>query len=605
MERSEPSLVPEWLRSNGSVNGAGSSAHHFASSHKDVSASANHLRNRNFRSISDFDSPRSTVFDRTSSSNSRRSSSNGSAKHAYGSFSRYNREKGREQEKDRSSFRDHWDNDPSDSLGSLLNSRVEKSALRRSHSMISRNQGDLFLRNVRVDSKSTVNSNHSNGNCLLSGSGVGGSTIQKAAFDKDFPSLGTEEKQGVPDIPRVSSPSLVSAVQSLPVSSSALIGGERWTSALAEVPTVVGTGSAGSSSAIQSVSASGSGVSSTTNGLNMAEALAQAPSRSRTDPQLSVKTQRLEELAIKQSRQLIPVTPSTSKSLVLNSSDKSKPKAVARVGEMNVAAKNGLQQSHIHAHTGTLKPDATKATHGKLLVLKQARENGHLSPTQKEIPNLANNANGKTVNSQLAATPSAASASTKIPNSLKPRAATNLLPGFPLEKRSLAQTQSRSDFFNLLKKKSGTNAAPDSPDAAPITSPPNVVKPEEVTKDEVSPSVTTLHDIENGAPATSSSDTHQETKGSSDDDEEKNTSFSTHVLPEEEAEFLRSLGWDGKYCEDEGLTEEEINDFYQELMKLGPTLKLCRGMQPKLPEFLATNLDGASSVLSSSDAESA
>ena len=32
MERSEPALVPEWLRSAGSVTGADSSAHHSASS---------------------------------------------------------------------------------------------------------------------------------------------------------------------------------------------------------------------------------------------------------------------------------------------------------------------------------------------------------------------------------------------------------------------------------------------------------------------------------------------------------------------------------------------------------------------------------------------
>lgn len=32
MDRSEPSLVPEWLRSAGSVVGAGNSAQHFASS---------------------------------------------------------------------------------------------------------------------------------------------------------------------------------------------------------------------------------------------------------------------------------------------------------------------------------------------------------------------------------------------------------------------------------------------------------------------------------------------------------------------------------------------------------------------------------------------
>jgi len=32
MERSEPTLVPEWLRSAGSVAGAGSSTQHFPSS---------------------------------------------------------------------------------------------------------------------------------------------------------------------------------------------------------------------------------------------------------------------------------------------------------------------------------------------------------------------------------------------------------------------------------------------------------------------------------------------------------------------------------------------------------------------------------------------
>ncbi|KAL0288322.1 UNVERIFIED_CONTAM: hypothetical protein Scaly_2734200 [Sesamum calycinum] len=36
---------------------------------------------------------------------------------------------------------------------------------------------------------------------------------------------------------------------------------------------------------------------------------------------------------------------------------------------------------------------------------------------------------------------------------------------------------------------------------------------------------------------------------------------------EEEAAFLRSLGWEENGGEDEGLTEEEINAFYQEYMK--------------------------------------
>ncbi|GLU00997.1 hypothetical protein SLE2022_183260 [Rubroshorea leprosula] len=613
MERSEPTLVPEWLRSTGSIAGSGGSAHHSASSssHTDVSSPTHHLRNRNSRSTSDFDSPRSAFLDRTSSSNSRRSSSNGSAKHAYGSFGRNHRDKDRERDKERSSFGDNWDKDSSDALGSILASRVEKNALQRSHSMVSRKHGDLFPRRVTAELKDTGNSNHGNGNGLLSGSGIVGNNIQKAAFEKDFPTLGTEEKQGIPDIPRVSSPCLGLAVQSLPISNSALIGGERWTSALAEVPTLVGTSSSGSLSVLQTVSASASGPSSAVNGLNMAEALAQAPSRTRADPQLSTKTQKLEELAIKQSRQLIPVTPSMPKGSVLNSSDKSKPKTAVRTGEMNIAAKSGPQQPpplHLanQSYVGNMKSDVTKMTHGKLLVLKQARENGPLSPTQKDIPNPANNTNNRTANNQLAASPSVASAPLKSSNSLKPHigerkaAAPNLLSGFTMEKRSLAQTQSRNDFFNLLKKKNGTHTSSDPPDAGPNISSPTAEK-SEVTKEVVSPSTT--HVIENGAAAISNGDAHQEFQRFSDD-EDKNMNFSTPVLPEEEAAFLRSLGWDGKYCEDEGLTEEEINDFYKELMKLGSTLNLYRGMQPKQPEALATNLDRASSELSSSDSES-
>ena len=86
----------------------------------DVSSLVHHGRHRNSRNISDFDSPRSTFLDRTSSLNSRRSSSNGSAKHAYSSFSRSHRDKDRERDKERSSFGDHWDRDSIDPLESIL-----------------------------------------------------------------------------------------------------------------------------------------------------------------------------------------------------------------------------------------------------------------------------------------------------------------------------------------------------------------------------------------------------------------------------------------------------------------------------------------------------
>ncbi|KAK8549111.1 hypothetical protein V6N12_062009 [Hibiscus sabdariffa] len=287
------------------------------------------------------------------------------------------------------------------------------------------------------------------------------------------------------DSPRHAFLDRTSSLNSRRSSSNALIGGEGWTSALAEMPAAVGSSNTGSMTASLTASTSGCGGPSVSVGLNMAEALAQAPSRTRTAPQLSVKTQRLEELAIKQSKQLIPVTPSMPKGSVLNSVDKSKAKPAVR-----------------------------------------ARwENGVSSPTQKDVATPTTNVNSKVTSSQhaVAGVTSAPARNSNNPkHSAGERKAAALIPiaGFTVEKRpSLAQTQSRNDFFNHLKKKTSTNTSPD----------------------------------------------------------------------EEEAAFLHSLGWEENSGDDEGLTEEEINAFYRRY-----------SVQPKLAQSIATNLDGASSELSSS-----
>ncbi|KAJ6954444.1 hypothetical protein NC652_006008 [Populus alba x Populus x berolinensis] len=589
MERSEPSLVPEWLRSPGSVSGAGSSAHHFASSssHSDVSSLGNHTRNRSFKSISDFDSPRSAFLDRQSSSNSRRSSINGSAKHPYSSFSRSHRDKDRERDKERSSFGDHWDRDSSDPLGGILTSRIEKDTLRHSHSMVSRKHSEVMLRRAASELKNGSSSNHANGNGLVSG-GSFGSSSQKAVFEKDFPSLGNEDREGVPDIARVSSPGLSSSVQNLPVGSSALIGGEGWTSALAEVPTIIGNSSTSSSSTAQTVAASSPGTSSGMAGLNMAEALTQAPLRTRTAPQLSVQTQRLEELAIKQSRQLIPVTPSMPKNLVLSSSDKSKPKTGIRPGEMNMAAKSSQQQSSLHPANQSsvgvhVKSDATK-TSGKLFVLKPVWENG-VSPSPKDAA--SPNTSSRTTNSQLAA-PSVPSLPLRSPNNPKLSSverkptSLNLNSGFGGEKR----TQSRNNFFNDLKKKTAMNTSSVA-DSASVVLSPTSEKSCEVIKEVVS-APASPQAVQNGAELTSNGGTLEEVQRFS----------------EEEVSFLRSLGWEENSGEEEGLTEEEINAFLQEYITKKPSLKVCRGMLQKLNECHAATLGGASFASSSSDSGS-
>ncbi|XP_057755093.1 uncharacterized protein LOC130974300 isoform X2 [Arachis stenosperma] len=613
MERSEPALVPEWLRGAGNVAGAGNSAQQFASpsNHADTPTLADRSRNRSSKTNGDFDSTRSISFERTASSNSRRSSINGSAKHAYSSFNRSHRDKDRDREKDRSSFSDQWDRGSSE--------RIERETLQRSHSMLSRKQSETLIRRVVVNTKSGGSSNQNNGNDILSGGSI--SSVQKAFFDKDFPSLGAEEKQGIAEIGRVPSPGLGSAAsQSLPVGNSALIRGEGWTSALAEVPTIIGSSSPGFVMVQQNATAaSGSVASSTTAGLNMAEALAQTPSQARSAPQVLVKIQRLEELAIKQSRQLIPVTPSMPKALVPNSSEKSKPKAAVRSTEMSVSAKSLPQQpSGLHSTSQSVRNVNTKVeapkTCGKFTDLKSVVWENGVSPTfSKEVSNLTNSSIGKsgsqhTVASAVASTPSKNTNYMKSPTVQKP--SLDLKIGSTVEKRhSHSHSQSRNDFFNLIKKKTLMNSSTVVPDSIPVVSSPISEKSGELNGVVVKPSVYP-QSTGNGPQVTSNGNAHayEESQRLSDSEEKDSIPSATISPDEEEAAFLRSLGWEENSDEDEGLTEEEINAFYQECKKLGPTtFKLCQGMQPnlsKLFESYASNLHGASAELSSSNSGS-
>ncbi|KAM7250716.1 hypothetical protein ACFE04_022599 [Oxalis oulophora] len=476
MGKSEPTLVPEWLRSStGSITGGGSSATHFASSssHSDFSSLANHTRNRNSKSTSDFvDNPRLALLDRTSSSNSRRSSSNGSAKHAYSSFSRGNRD--RDREKERSSISNHWESDSLDPIGNILAVRGERSLLQRSQSLLSRKQGDSFPR------------------------------------------------------------------------------------------------------------------------------------------KLSVKTQRLEELAIKQSRQLIPVTPSIAKGSTLHVeligleankrngkdslpletsslslSDKTKPKTTVRSNEMSLTPKAAQQQPSspfLHANNnqsiggGVVKTDPPKT---KLLVLKPGRQNGVSNHNKDAVSSPTSNANNssRASNNQPVVAPPP-SRSPKIASSGERKAA--ILSGFSVDKKpTVLQTQkSRNDFFNLIKKKTSSSNA--SSHSASVQMEKSETATNKVVTGENS------HTIENSV-------------SNGDKFEGGDKSTIERAYPnEEEVAFLRSLGWDENSGEDEGLTEEEINAFRQQYM-MKPVLK--RGIEPKLPEPHTTSLGGQSD-LSSSDSES-
>ncbi|XP_042041111.1 uncharacterized protein LOC121786534 isoform X1 [Salvia splendens] len=584
MERTEPALVPEWLRCTRNFSGGGASVHL-----SDASSSVHSTRSRPFRSNSEKES--SHYLQRSSSSNSRRSSGiNGSTKHPYSSFSRSHWDRNRDREKEKSISDDIWEHDP---LESILNSRVERNSLRRSQSLVSRKTGEPSPR--RVDKKDSPISENG---ALSRGSNL--NVIQKSVFEKDFPSLGTEDKQGVAGIRRASSPGLSSAVQSLPVGSSGFLGGEKWTSALAEVPAAVANNGTGHSHAQQNVSTfpnSSSGVSVMA-GLNMAEALSQPAARSHANPQLPDKGQRLEELAIKQSRQLIPVTPSMPKPLVPGAGDKLKQSKIAlRTNDMTVAPKavHSLPHSSHSANqsrAGQSRFDSANNPHvGKFLVLKPGCES--IPVGQKDVCCATGNANGKVVKDGQVATGSCTavapiSASNSMVSVLENKsAALSLGSRSSMEKKpTQSLAQSRSEFFNLMRRKSSVRAPAVHSDSSLDTLSPSAKTSVENYKEGYA-ATTTPCVLENGNQMVCNGDRYditEKTRGCLPHVGDSSLSCHGYIYPDaEEAAFLRSLGWEENSGEDEGLTEEEINSFYQEYMKQKPSLEVCQSSQPKYP----------------------
>ncbi|KAI7745345.1 hypothetical protein M8C21_027957, partial [Ambrosia artemisiifolia] len=473
-----------WLKNSGSL---ATTSHHSSLQSDDQSASSS-LRRKPLIKSGDNESGRSTS---TTSSYFRRPSSSNGRLRSYGSFGRRDWDRDKSKEKFENRYRD------SDPLGSILPSRFEKDGLRRSLSNLSAKHGESWSRKA-VGEKNSRN----NG---------------KFPFEEDFPFLGSEEKQVDSEIGRVPSPGLSSAIQSLPVGSSAGIGGDVWTSALAEVPVMVGTnGPPTSISAATNVVATGR---------NMAETLAQGPPRVQTPPQLSVGTQRLEELAVKQSRQLIPLTPSMPKALALNSSDKPKLKA----GQLQ------LQSSHIMNHPPSARPVSANAdvikssssTLGKLHVLKPSRER-----------------NGTTITKE-SASPTGGS---KLPEA-------PLVERKPcVEKRPSPQAKSRNEFFNLMRKKAMANKS-----SSPVP-----VDPPESTNDK--PGEGGVHPNEDKADSSSNNDACIVTENLNNNEKSHSSSDVMLYSEEEEARFLKSMGWE-ETTEEDGLTEEEINSFYRDLSK--------------------------------------
>lgn len=547
MDRGEPTLAPEWLKAAGS------------SSHSDEHNTGILSRNRLTVSVCDHDAPRAS-----SLSFRRSSSSNGSMGHdkdsyaqsrAYGSFGTNHR--GRDRDKDRDRQRDRekdnlLDNGYCDYPDSSMTRRIEKDTLRRSHSMVSGRRAESLPKRPGSDSSNGV---------LSTGSLNGG--FSKVSFEREFPSLGADEKQGASDAGRMPSPGLSTAINSLHISTSAVIGGDGWTSALAEVPAIGIANGSSMSSALQTAANMVSTGSGNMTGLSMAETLAQAPSRARTAPPTSNENERRKEMTLKQQyNKLIPV---------LNSSEKSKTKG-ARNGDLvspKVVQQPSPQLANAALRLSGTKSDILKTPQaGNFLVLN--RERNSVSPTAKDGPPLTTVSR---VPTSLGGVPSASVSHLK--STANPKLKAN---GLGSEKKPQFQAQDRNHFFNSLRKqaemKNGVShhselscGESSFPSASPPSNP--VMKSDEQIravsanqgKHDVSASGSGLELVENG--------------NSNACDEESET----FVAPdEEEKAFLKSLGWN-ENASGGGLTDEEILSFVKKHEeKLRPDFKYRAGL---------------------------
>ncbi|KAI4299022.1 hypothetical protein L6164_032517 [Bauhinia variegata] len=542
MERSEHSLVPQWLKSGGSSNNQLKSPH------------SDQIINSRFR--------------RSSSSNSfgHSKSYNSSGR------SRYNRD----WELDIDNFFDKGkpvlgegkQRDHSDSLDTLSN-RFEKDLFQRSQSMSSGRWGETWSNRITGDLSNAKND-------AMIAEGVVGS-MHKTAFEEEFPLLGAEAKLGSSERERVLSSESSPVTHTLLTGPSAVIANNGLTSAVHGIPVTIGTNSSAAVSHQYNVSgsASFSSMTSSTMGLNMAGALSQGTPRSQTPPQSSVDAQKLEELAIKQSRLLIPMTPSMPRALVASPSEKSK----VKTGQQHLFFSS--RPANNSPHSSHAKSDVPKTISGNSRIASSSQELNGLSSAEKD----SLSPSGSRIMLSLSSGNNSTSLSAPLRNSGNN---TNPALGGTLEKRATSQAQSRSEFFRSLSRKSSSRNP--SSDPHPLS--------------REAPSVDTSCEnslTESSCFTESGNACGEPLKFSSNESEHLGTNLILYT-DEEETEFLRSLGWEESTGEDEALTEEEIRDFCEKYMKLQPSSNILNKMHQKTTALPCNSNNGncgeASSELS-------
>uniref|UniRef100_A0A804MFG8 Uncharacterized protein n=1 Tax=Zea mays TaxID=4577 RepID=A0A804MFG8_MAIZE len=363
MERSEPSLKPEWLL-RPTVP---------ATTHKPVTSprADDHGRGASSRNRSsgrdrDRSSQQSSSRRGSSSSGSRRNDRDGTGKsRGYGNFGKHSKDRIQEKDLDfreRESRLVQPDDPLRDGFESFSSCRSEKDRLNRTRSK------------VAIPNRAGVSLD--NGNVSKKDNGV-------ISFEREFPHLGSEDKNGKQDIGRVPSPGISTPIQNIP-----LVVSDGWNSVLAEVPALVDPNiNSVSSSSSPAGSSKPIEVSNSGSALSMAETVMQSPLNICTTPQLSIDAQKIEERTMRQCI-LRPLTPSSNKISASISLDKLLKSKGARAGESNgpikVAPQLSIQPSSNSVRTPVKTELVKQSQSGSLQVLSR-EQNGTVNTAAKDI----------------------------------------------------------------------------------------------------------------------------------------------------------------------------------------------------------------------------
>lgn len=225
--------------------------------------------------------------------------------------------------------------------------------------------------------------------------------------------------------------------------------------------------------------------------------------------------------------------------------------------------------------SGPVKGDVLKASNvGKLQVLKSVREKNGTAPATKDN-SLSPTGGSKVVSSSLA--PPSVSGPTAT-RGLVNSPVHERKPAFTvLEKRPTSQAQSRNEFFNSVRKKSMGNSS--SIADSPTPNSPSATSPSSSDKAEMEVNASQARDTSLGFSL--GGDQLSEIRGDPIENGDafnvekhvsngnKHPSLDLSISEEEEAAFLRSMGWEENAEGDEGgLTEEEINAFFKDVTKV-------------------------------------